>query len=279
MKGRYSALAAILTARALADLPPRPSYPGFVLKFEDDFNGPLNERVWHVANGYVQNAYAGLQDLVCYTRDSAYTENGNLVLRTRAQSVTCNGINGVPTPYAFTSGWVDTLDRVTVVNGLVEVRARLPQPRFRVWPSAFLNSQRNRRDQGLCWPIANEIDMYEVAGGFGGNSMCGSYHWGYECRRDLGATRFGCLPGSDTYSNDFHVYAVEWDGNGITWRFDGREFYRMDRSTDGNIVLPPDEMNIILETALAWWIEGGPADVDATGVFHYIDWVRVWTRV
>lgn len=43
---------------------------------------------------------------------SAYTENGNLVLRTRRQDRWCGNRF-----FRYTSGWVDTLDKLTIRNG------------------------------------------------------------------------------------------------------------------------------------------------------------------
>lgn len=94
---------ALLLSSALGSLPqPAPQYPGLRLVYEDDFNGPLNYGVFNALDGYVQTQW----DLVCYKSDDAYTENGNLVLRTRRRDAFCNGKQ-----YQYTSGWVDTLDK------------------------------------------------------------------------------------------------------------------------------------------------------------------------
>ncbi len=104
-------------------------------------------------DGYVQTQY----DLVCYTAANVRTEFGNLVLSTRTESVTCTAPTGVPPPappttpkpFSYTSGWVDTFGKlVTTTSGLFEVRAKLPQPDFKIWPAAWLLSARNDRDRG-----------------------------------------------------------------------------------------------------------------------------------
>lgn len=57
-----------------------------------------------------------------------------------------------------TSGSPTMLRRcaVTITNGLMEVRAKLPPPQFRNWPAAWAISANNRRDQGLCWASGNQ---------------------------------------------------------------------------------------------------------------------------
>ena len=230
-------------------------------------------------------------DLVCYEASEAYVENGNLVLRTRAQNVECGG-----KPFSYVSGWVDTLGKLSVRDGKVEVNAKLPPPTFRIWPSSFLISEENNRDTGKCWPVATEIDLYEVAGGFNGqpqldtglglNQLCASYHWGTQCFVDLGASKTGCKTERELdYSESFHTYAAEWDANRITYSIDGVPYFVQDRELYPGIALPvPDPLVVILQTALAWWIlpqDGSappqfPDGQDYT--FHFIDWLRVYKR-
>lgn len=151
----HLALLAACFVTVVAPLPPAPDYGPFGLRliYEDDFWQPLNEAVFNRLDGYVQTSW----DLVCYSRDDSYTESGNLVLRTRLNDRVCNG-----KLYHYTSGWVDTLDKLSVRNGRLEVSAKLPPPAFRNWPAAWMISETNRRDTGQCWPLASEIDLYEA---------------------------------------------------------------------------------------------------------------------
>ena len=282
---------ALAAAAAAAQLPPLPTIPGFSLQYEDDFNGPtINGAVFNVADGYVHTQY----DIVCYEASDAYTENGNLVLRTRFNPTQCSLAGAPPQTYQWTSGWVDTNGKLTVTNGRVDVRALLPPPTFRVWPSSFLISEKNNRDTGLCWPLATEIDLYEVAGGFAGaantqlglNNLCASYHWGNQCFIDLGAANDGCFNAQQLdYADAFHTYTAEWDDNSITWSVDDVPYFTIDRSSGATF--PLDPMVLILETALAWWIEPQditiappqfPTDNSNGYTFHYVDWIRIWSR-
>jgi hypothetical protein len=175
MRAMHAAAALwLLAALAHGALPPRPdlSARGLHLVYEDDFDWPLNERVWNKLDGYVQTPW----DIVCYQADEAYTERGNLVLRTRRRDVVCGGKT-----FGYSSGWVDTLDKLSLRNGRIELSARLPAPAFRNWPAAWAISERNRRDTGgLCWPLSTEVDVYEAAAGapaasgLQDNAVCGS---------------------------------------------------------------------------------------------------------
>ena len=136
-----------------ADLPDLPSRPGFSLLYEDDFNNGLNPSIWTARNSYVHTRW----DLVCFMQDDIKVEGGNLVIVTRVNPVTCTDAEGTTRNYRYSSGWADTNGKLAVRNGLVEIRAKLPEPLFRNWPSSFLISQENNLDQGKCWPIAPEI--------------------------------------------------------------------------------------------------------------------------
>ena len=252
--------------------PPPPDFNGIA----SQPNNGLNSNYWTILDGYVQTQY----DMACYTASNAYAENGNLVIRTRAEKVTCvdGGVN--PTnqtrEYLYTSGFVDTVGKVAVRNGRVEIRAKLPPPTLRIWPAGWTISTQNQRDKGtLCWPLSTEIDLYEVAGGFfapgplGGNAMCSSYHWGTQCFDDLGRYQTGCLsmtalPSSSAlpwYSDDFHTYSVEWTDQEITWAINDVVYFSANKGRFPGITLPvPDAQELKLNTAVAWWIDGPPGE-------------------
>jgi len=135
------------------------------------------------------------------------------------------------------------------------------------------------------------LQLYEVAGGFGGdentglgkNAMCASAHYGTQCFVDLGSRNTGCLSPEQLCPHcDFHTYATSWDDDKIQFFLDGSLYFTIDKS----IALLPftDPMVVILQTALAWWIPGTAQpgldpDVGGPGVqFHLIDWIRVWQR-
>jgi beta-glucanase (GH16 family) len=277
------ALLALLCCSARAPLPPLPSLPGLTLAFEDDFAGPsLDLGLWQRKDSYVQTPW----DTVCYNPSSsapnAYTENGNLILLLHRQPCTCNGL-----PFQYSSGFLRASPAVT--DGLAQVRLMLPPPTMRVWPAAWLLSSQSHYDQHLCWPMAPEIDILEVAGGFtgapgglGSNAMCASYHWGTQCWVDLGGALTGCLVSSSDFSSSFRTYEVRWTSSSIAWSYEGAEFFRMDADSHPEMRLPVgDSMQFTLSLALAWWIppSSAPAVLDH-GDTHskmYVDWVRVWT--
>lgn len=231
---------------------------------------------------------------------------------------------------------MDTLGKLSLVNGRMEISARLPPPTFRSWPAGWLISEANRRDAGLCWPLAPEIDCYEAAAGAGpgsgldGAAVCGSYHWGDRCFVDAGQARTGCLShGELRYDEGFHTYAVEWwpePNPVIRWWIDGRQVFEVNRGSDPRAPLPPGHrMMAVINTvcsgvvvvggkragggaavwgarsplshrlrpptlnpphpaplpqALAWWIDppSRPPGIGDGYMFHYVDWIRLWTR-
>jgi hypothetical protein len=69
------------------------------------------------------------------------------------------------------------------------------------------------------------------------------------------------------------------------WYYDGRLIYTIDRQSDPGAPLPvPDNMMVVMNTALAWWLQpSGQAPGIGDGyTFHYIGKrgvaVRVWAQ-
>jgi hypothetical protein len=109
------------------------------------------------------------------------------------------------------------------------------------------------------------------------------YHWGTTCFVDRGAGRTGCHSHTQLpYDDGFHTYAAEWDPDGtIRWWYDGAQVFQVDRTSDPDAPLPPpDRMMLIINTALAWWVDppGAPPGIGDGYTFHYVDWLRAWSR-
>ena len=101
--------------------------------------------------------------------------------------------------------------------GRIEARMKLPQTQG-IWP-AFWMMGNNIGSVG--WPTNGEIDIMEHVG-FEPNVTHGALHGpGYS-----GSTPINDLHNfGQSVSNNYHVYVVEWDSNGIRWYVDSINFY------------------------------------------------------
>ena len=155
-------------------------------------------------------------------------------------------------------------------HGRIEARIRLPQTQG-IWP-AFWMLGSNFGQVG--WPNSGEIDIME--------------HVGYEPRLTHGAVHGPGYSGNTPFAGThdlghaadaaYHVYAVEWDANGIRWFVDGNQFYSLTRAqveARGPWVFD-QPFFILLNVAVGGQWPGSP---DAGSVFPqrmYVDYVRVY---
>lgn len=174
----------------------------------------------------------------------------------------------------YTSGRINTRDFFAQRAGRFEARIRLPAGRG-IWPAFWLLGA-NFQDVG--WPACGEIDIME----FRGQELStthGSLHGpGYSGGNAL-TSRYN-LPGGATFDQGFHVFAVEWNDDQITWLVDDTRFLSIrtvDLPSSGQWVFR-HPFFIILNVAVGGNFVGAP---DATTTFPQtmlVDWVRVYRR-
>ncbi|KDC55556.1 di-heme oxidoredictase family protein [Pseudoalteromonas sp. S3431] len=127
------------------------------LIWEENFN-TLDDEIWtvDVGDGCDQGLCGwGNQELQWYAKSNAYIDNipneaGNKALILEARDEASNG-------YAFTSGKVQTSNKIAVKYGMIEVRMMVPDVGIGLWPAAWLLGTTNQS-----WPAKGEIDMMEM---------------------------------------------------------------------------------------------------------------------
>lgn len=120
-----------------------------------------------------------------------------------------------------------------------------------------------------------EIDIIEWfgAGRKDGGTASNLYWPGANgAKRHAGGTKdFGLLKPGQLLSDDFHVFAVEWDATGYTFTMDGQVTYRI---TEGISKVP---QYMILSLLTADW-EKDRLDRSKLPNAMVVDWVRAWQR-
>ncbi len=170
----------------------------------------------------------------------------------------------------YTSTRMITRDKKTFRYGRIEARLKLPQTQG-IWP-AFWMLGNNLGQVG--WPNSGEIDIMEHVG-FEPTTTHGALHGpGYS-----GNTPFMGTHNLGEYVDvNYHVYAVEWDTNGIRWFRDNIQFYSVTRTqvqAYGNWVFD-NPFFLLLNVAVGGNWPGSP---DAGSLFPqrmYVDYVRVY---
>ena len=157
-------------------------------------------------------------------------------------------------------------------NGRFEARIKLPEGRG-LWPAFWMLG--GNIDE-VPWPGCGEIDISEkfiekpvVSGTLHGPGYSG----GESMSRDFS------LPDGETFADDFHVFAVEWDPGRITFSVDSQVFgiiRSAEVSARGDWVFD-HEFFMLLNLAVG----GNPVPDPSPTIFHaemLVDYVRVFER-
>lgn len=212
----------------------------------------------------------GNKELEYYTDRprNLYLEGG--VLAIRAIQEHYRGADGVERE--FTSARIHTRGKFSQAYGRFEARIKLPYGQG-IWPAFWMMGEGTAK-----WPDRGEIDIMENIGREP-STVHGTIHGpGYSGSKGIGAPFV--LPPGQRFSDDFHVYAVEWEPNAIRWYVDGTMYQSVGPSDlpAGAKWVYDHPFHLLLNLAV-----GGnwPGDPDATTLFPQtmvVDYVRVYRR-
>jgi beta-glucanase (GH16 family) len=251
-------------------VPPPSSTPsGWSLAWSDEFNGTsVDGSKWRVRNG----DHNGNEQSCLTSRPQNVAVSGGLLhIRAQREKYSCSGYNA-----SWTSGYLDTIGKMSRTHGRFEMRAKLPtQPNTSkgMWPAFWL-----RPDDGG----DGELDVMESIGSASGEhnydkisqTLWGDYSGRYP-RQTYGVT----FPAGSTPSDKFHTYAVEWESGVIRWLVDGGVTWTR---TTSNIswlnTIFSRNYNIRLNLQVGGSWPGTPNSSTASPSDFQVDWVRVYKR-
>jgi beta-glucanase (GH16 family) len=203
--------------------------------FFDDFE-TFNPDNWQDQRIWVNNEYQ------CYVPDNEFgtreVSNGTLKLKVVniGEPRPCDNLDkhGKQHPATeYVAGRIASKNRKEFVKGRWTARLRLRgngEPSM--FPAWWILGARNNEspvqeaDEDVCWPLtgSGEIDIFEhhgdhlkdrfTTGAIKSLGECDKGDW-WSFRTDIGATL-----------NEFHEYAVEWQGSDLVFLLDGQEVHR-----------------------------------------------------
>ena len=248
------------------------SYEGYNLKWEDQFEGDsLNRDDWNVElhdPGWVNNELQSYVD----SPENIYIEDGSLVLKP-VETVNEDG------SVSYTSGRVNTQNKHDFKYGLFEARVKVPEGQG--FLPAFWMMPTNENLYGQ-WPRCGEIDIMEVLGNDTDTSY-GTIHYGNPHSESQGSYTLE----EGTFSDEYHVFDVEWEPGKISWYVDGKLIHTEDNwysatEGQGEITYPApfdQPFYIILNLAVGGNWPGNPDETtDIANSAYYIDYVKVYQK-
>ena len=187
------------------------------LIWQDEFNQPVGSgpdpKKWVHDLG---NTGWGNEELQTYT-DSR--ENSFVVEDPDATDGRALVIKAIRTASGgYTSARLKTHGKFATGPARIEARLKLPRGQG-IWP-AFWTLGDNI--DTVPWPACGEIDVMEMIGHQPG-TLYGTLHGpGYSGKHGLGNNIV--LPNGATFSDEYHVFAVDWKKDRINWLLDGKVY-------------------------------------------------------
>ena len=227
------------------------------MEWADEFDGPAGSPpsdAWIPELGP-----RGARKLQRYTAANAALDgHGNLAIEARREPAG-----------DVTSARLVTKDRVHVRYGRIEARIKVPSGQG-MWPAFWMLGA---DIDAVGWPACGEIDVMEYVGSrptVVHATVHGPGHAGIE--HGIGAAHDAGVPLAD----DFHVYAVDWSADRITWRLDGAAYRTLDRADAprGARVFDHD-CYLLLNLAVGGAWPGNGTNDPALPATMLVDWVRI----
>ena len=242
----------------------------YQLVWSDEFDGvTVDTTKWEFMLGdgtaYGLPSGWGNSELQYYQPENAKVENGNLVIDIKQERVRA---------FKYTSARLRTKNKADFTYGRIEARMKIPSGQG-IWPAFWMLPT---NEVYGTWAASGEIDIMEAVNDM--HTVHGTLHYGGTWPNNE-YSGFPYNNGQDL-SQDFHVYAVEWENGVIRWYVDNDHYATQDLwwSAGQGYPSPFDQdFHILLNVAVggAW-----PGSPDATTVFPQqmvVDYVRVYQVV
>jgi beta-glucanase (GH16 family) len=240
------------------------------LVWADEFDGPDGSAVDAARWSFdVGGGGWGNGEWQYYTdrTDNAYVQDGALVIKAQREDYGRN---------RYTSARLVTKSKGDWLYGRVKVRAKLPYGQG-IWPAIWMLP--TDWEYGG-WPRSGEIDIMELVG-HEPAQVHGTLHYG--APHTYTGDHYD-LPGEETFADDYHVFALEWEPGEIRWYVDGYHYQTQTEwftsSTKGSSHAPFDQcFHLLLNIAVGGAWPGFPDETTEFPQYMYVDYVRVYQRV
>lgn len=210
----------------------------------------------------------GNNELEYYTDrvENAYLQDGSLVIEARKEEYEGN---------SYTSARLVTKNKADWMYGRYEIRARLPKGQG-IWPAIWMLPS---DDTYGGWPRGGEVDIMELIGK-DPSTIYGTLHWG--APHELRATSYQ-LNSPQDFSDDYHIFALEWEPEAFRWYVDGVHFLTVTQwktSAENAPFRAPfnQRFHLLLNVAVGGNWPGRPDSNTVFPVKMLVDYVRVYER-
>lgn len=236
----------------------------WVLVWQDEFDGSEIDRTKWIfdigGHGWGNNEWQFYTD----RPENARIENRMLVIEARQERFIRRN---------YTSARLKTQGLYAWTYGRIEARMKLPSARG-LWPAFWMLGT---SVEEVDWPACGEIDIMEYIGPKAPGEVYGTIHGPGYAGGGAGLSGSLTLPES-TLTQDFHIYAIEWEPDEIRWYFDDQEYFRVRRQDVPGEWVFDQPFFIILNLAVGGNWPGYPDESTPFPQFLYVDYVRIYQR-
>lgn len=257
----------LLYSGAIAYSQTTPS-PAGKLIWSDEFDGPkLDYSKWECE----VNAFGGGNDeLQLYTdrKENVRVENGSLIIEAHKEAADISGKQR-----NYSSGRIRTKHRGDWKYGRFDIRAKLPEGQG-LWPAIWMMPTEEKYGT---WASSGEIDIMEFKGQEP-SRILGTLHYGASWPKNRFTSGNYDLPGAK-FSDDFHLFGLEWREGKMTWLIDGKPYQTMTKwdSESAPYPAPFDQpFHLILNLAVGGRFLGNPNATTPFPAQLKVDYVRVY---
>lgn len=253
---------------------------GWTLSWSDEFDmGELDSEVWDRQK--LLEPYNREWQKYTGDKSTAYVLNGSLVLKathdgTEHQRGNYSSARVISNPGGWT-GRSGTAGK-TFRYGKIAARIKLPSGKG-IWPAFWMLGDNIIETGGdTDWPHCGEIDILETGSlhandGYFGHATAGqAIHFS----NSAGVREFRAASTklrSGLYSDDFHVFEIEWDPERILWRIDGSEVHT-EPIADSHLSEFHKDFYVIFNIAVGGTYTYAPDDSTGFPQYMLVDWIR-----
>ena len=228
----------------------------YKLVWKDNFSGKtIDTTAWtheEAKPGWVNN------------EKQRYTNGENVVQKCGKLILTARHENN-----EYTSSRLITRNKRIFTHGFFEIKAKLPAGKG-TWPALWMLG--NNIDQ-VGWPASGELDIMEHVGRDPGVVFSSIHN-----ASGYGATPYGGKVIIERPYDKYHIYAMEWTPDFITFFVDGQQIYHYKPETKTSENWPFDKPAYFIFNIAIGGNLGGEIDNSIFPTTMTVDWVKVYQR-